>query len=69
MLKMLYTNIVVITDQKPVTAMLKNKKYKVYVKYITKESQQTIKERKRRKDQRKITKNNHKTSIKREINT
>ena len=49
--KMLHTNLMVTTNQKPVIDMqiIKRKKSK----YVTKESQQTMKESKGRKDQRK----------------
>jgi len=51
---MLYTNQIVITNKKPVMDMQRIKRKES--KYITKESQQTMKESKRRKDQRKTTK-------------
>lgn len=62
---MSHTNLMVSTDQKPVTDKQRLKRYEES-KYITKEDQQSMKESKRRKDQ-KIYRNNHK--IKALINT
>ena len=55
MQKMAYINLMVTKNQKPVIDMQRTKKKEL--KYITKESQQTMKESKKRKDKRKIYKN------------
>jgi len=54
MKKMLYTNLIVTTNQKLLIDMQRIKRKES--KYVTKESQQSMKESKRRKDQRKTTK-------------
>ena len=61
--KMLFINLMVTTNQKPVINIQKIKRKES--KYITKESQQNMKKSKRKNNQRKTTKTtNHKTSKK-----
>ena len=61
MQKVSYTNLMVTTNQKLIHMQrIKRKKYK----YITKENQQTMKDRKTGKDQRKSSETNTKQVIK-----
>jgi len=62
MQKMLYTNLIVITNQKPVIDMQRIKRKES--KYITKERQQSIEREQEKKGSEKIYRNNHKTMTK-----